>query len=268
VDSLQRAIDALHDIDREAEARGKVDVLHPLSRLGVTLCFIVVTVSFSKYDLLGLLSMGLFPLLTALYEDISLGQCWRRMRLWLIPLLCIGIANPFLDRAVLLYLGALPVTGGMLSLLTLLLKGVFAVTATYLLIVSVGIDGICRALRALRVPVQMVTMLLLIWRYLSVFLKEIQRMSQAYALRAPGQGGVHIRSWGSFVGLLLLRSIDRAGDVYHSMLLRGYDGNLPGGAVRRSVPKSVLYAALWCAAFFLLRAFPVFGIVGGLFTMF
>ena len=42
----------------------------------------------------------------------------------------------------------------------------------------------------------------------------------AYALRAPGEKGIHFRAWGSLLGQLLLRSVDRAQLVYESMLLR------------------------------------------------
>ena len=49
-------------------------------------------------------------------------------------------------------------------------------------------------------------------------------MIQAYSLRAPNQKGIHISAWGSFLGQLLLRSMDRAQELYYSMLLRGFRG--------------------------------------------
>ena len=49
-------------------------------------------------------------------------------------------------------------------------------------------------------------------------------MAQAYSLRAPGQKGIHISAWGSFLGQLLLRSMDRAQELYSSMELRGFRG--------------------------------------------
>lgn len=49
-------------------------------------------------------------------------------------------------------------------------------------------------------------------------------MRDAYLLRAPGQNGIHISAWGSFLGQLLLRSMDRAQELYSSMRLRGFNG--------------------------------------------
>ena len=50
-------------------------------------------------------------------------------------------------------------------------------------------------------------------------------MLVAYSLRAPGQKGIAYSSWGSFLGSLLLRTMDRAKEIVQSMELRGYDGN-------------------------------------------
>lgn len=63
----------------------------------------------------------------------------------------------------------------------------------------------------------MVVVLLLTYRYLILLLQEGSRMSAAYALRAPYSKGIAFNAWGTLVGQLLLRSIDRAQTVYESM---------------------------------------------------
>ena len=52
--------------------------------------------------------------------------------------------------------------------------------------------------------------------------EDLAVMTDAYRLRAPVQKGIHVSAWGSFLGQLLLRSMDRAQELYSSMLLRGY----------------------------------------------
>ena len=131
----------------------------------------------------------------------------RKLGPVLLLVCAVGIANPFFDRAVLFRAGPLPVTGGMISMATLMLKGVFAVLASYLLILTTSMESICYALRLLHVPKIMVTMVLLIYRYVIVLLKEAERISQAYSLRAPAQKGIHYRAWGTLLGQLMLRSI-------------------------------------------------------------
>ncbi len=218
---LDRTVAEFRLMEEEARGEGRLQDLHPLSKLLVTVVYLAVLLSFHKYDLAGVLLMGFYPALAFTLGDVPLRPMWRRMRVVLIPVLLVGIANPFFDR-----------TGGMISMMTLLLKGLFAVAAAYLLMVTTSMDDLCRTLRKLRVPAVLVTVIMLIYRYLSVFLEEVGRMRAAYSLRAPGQKGVHFRVWGPMVGMLLLRSVDRAETVYHSMMLRGFQGDFLYGRDR------------------------------------
>lgn len=218
---LDRTVAEFRLMEEEARGEGRLQDLHPLSKLLVTAVYLAVLLSFHKYDLAGVLLMGFYPALAFTLGDVPLRPMWRRMRVVLIPVLLVGIANPFFDR-----------TGGMISMMTLLLKGLFAVAAAYLLMVTTSMDDLCRTLRKLRVPAVLVTVVMLIYRYLSVFLEEVGRMRAAYSLRVPGQKGVHFRVWGPMVGMLLLRSVDRAETVYHSMMLRGFQGDFLYGRDR------------------------------------
>ena len=91
-------------------------------------------------------------------------------------------------------------------------------------------------------------------------------MSEAYHLRAPGQKGIHISAWGSFLGQLLLRSMDRAEDLYESMLLRGFRGEFYYAEVPKCTAGAVAFA-LGCAAFFAAaRCWDLPQLLGNLFT--
>ena len=57
---ISEAISDLHKMDMEAEKNGWLQGLHPLPKLLVTILFILLTVSFGKYDLSGLLKMGVY----------------------------------------------------------------------------------------------------------------------------------------------------------------------------------------------------------------
>lgn len=268
MNKLQQAIDNLHEADREAGKRSGRDKIHPVSRLLVCIAYILVVVSFGKYDVAGLTGMAVFIVITGIWEELSFVNGLKRMRYILVFVALLGIVNPFLDRRVVTSVGGLAVTGGMLSMITLFIKGLLAVYGAYFLFMSTGIEQLCRGLRCLKVPRGGVTVILLIYRYIIVLLKEVQRMSWAYQLRAPGQRGVHIKAWGSFAGLLLLRSMDRAGDVYDSMLLRGYDGEFRQEALRQGQEKrgvSIAYGVCWIGIFILLRCFPVFQMIGNVF---
>ncbi len=262
---LQKAVRDIHIVDAGEAGRKGHGTVHPLSRLLVTVWYILLTVSFPKYDLSGLAAMVVYLLITGIWEEISFREALGRIWPVLILAGAVGIANPFVDRRVCWESGGLSVTFGMVSMVTLMLKGIFSVMASYLLIMTVGMEGICSSLRALHVPKEFVTILLLMHRYLIVLLKEAERMMQAYRLRAPGQKGIHMKAWGAFAGQLLLRSVDRAQTVYESMLLRGYNGEIIGRRPEGKRGPGVCYAVLWMAALAGIRILPVFQMVGSLF---
>jgi cobalt/nickel transport system permease protein len=172
---------------------------------------------------------------------------------------------PVADRYVALYRG-LAVSGGVISMLTLMLKGVFCLMASFLLMATTPIDSLCAALRKLHVPGMIVTLLLLTYRYVGVMTEELAVMTDAYHLRAPGQKGIHVSAWGSFLGQLLLRSMDRAQELYSSMLLRGYHEHFHYAPVKPARTADGLYTLGCVALFLLLRFVNVAQLLGSLFV--
>lgn len=266
MDKLSRAQFELREMDALAAGQSPIHRLHPLSKLLVTVFYIITVVSFPKYNITGLVVMVLYPVLLFQISGIPVSLCFYKLR-FVLPLVCaVGLANPFLDHVPVMQLGNITVTGGIISMMTLMLKGVFSLMASFLLIGTTSIDAICAALRKLHVPSVLTTLLLLTYRYIGVMIEEVSIMTQAYSLRAPGQKGIHISAWGSFLGQLLLRSMDRAEELYNSMLLRGYHGefyyaDLPHGGV-----SSVIYTAVCVMVFFGARFFDITGLLGSLFV--
>lgn len=220
---ITRALSEINALNALSQQQSPLHAMHPLAKLLVTMGYIALLMSFGKYELLALLCMGIYPLWGFHKSQLSWQKCLWRLRL-LVPLIClVGLANPFFDKHVFVF-GEWQLKAGYVSLLTLMLKGLWALLASYLLIATTSIEQLCYALRLLHVPKLLVTQFLLNYRYLTLLLEQADTMAQAYALRAPKQKGVHFKVWGSLAGQLLLRSIDRANNLYASMLLRGYQG--------------------------------------------
>ena len=259
---MNHAIYEIHHMDAMAQKNQWVNLIHPLVKLLLTVFYIAVTVSFSRYDIIGLAGMVLYPLAVFILGDISIKDSLRRLRV-VLPLVCvIGIFNPFFDKVPVVFMG-IPMNAGVLSMFTLMMKGIFSVMASYLLIATTSIEKICYALSLLYVPRIMVTQILLTYRYITVLLEEVNRITQAYSLRAPNQKGIHFKVWGSLTGQLLLRSMDRAEVVYESMLLRGYKGDFKymGQKVKFRM-QDFLYLLLWAGVIVLFRMQPVFIVIG------
>ncbi len=266
MDKLSHAQAELREMDALAAERSPLHRLHPLCKLLLTAVYIVTLVSFPKYALFPLIVMALYPVIQFQIADIPLRLCFHKLR-FILPLVCaVGLVNPFLDRTPLFLLGSLTVTGGVVSMLTLMGKGILALTASFLLIATTPIDTLCAALRKLHVPAILTTLLLLTYRYIGLMLEEVSVMSQAYSLRAPGQKGIHISAWGSFLGQLLLRSIDRATELYHAMLLRGFQGDFFYAEVPPCKASGIVATAVCIAAILCARFVNITGLMGSLFV--
>ena len=164
MDKLSQAQSELREMDALAAEDSPIHRLHPLCKLLVTVAYIATVVSFPKYDFTGLVVMVLYPVFLFQAALIPVGTCFYKLRV-VLPLVCaVGLVNPFLDKMPLLQFGNLTVTGGMVSMVTLMLKGVFSLMASFLLIATTPIDSLCAALRRLHVPALMTTHLLLNYR--------------------------------------------------------------------------------------------------------
>ena len=178
MDKISHALTELQEMDELNARSSPIHDMHPLIKLLVTLAYIVFVVSFDKYELSGLMIMVLYPIAAFTVSGIPVRTCFYKLRI-VMPLVCaVGLVNPFFDKAPLLYIGSVAVSGGVVSMLTLMLKGVFALMASFLLIATTPMDSVCAALRKLHVPGIIVTLLLLTYRYIAVMLDEVKAVIQ------------------------------------------------------------------------------------------
>lgn len=261
---IEKAVHAIHYLDSLGTQNKWINQIHPVGKLLVSMLYITLVVSFDKYDVVGLAGMSVYLIIFVGLSGVSLRRSLQQMKPVLLLICFVGIWNPFFDHMEVGQVGGFIITGGMVSMITLIMKGIFSVVSAYLLIATTSIEGICYALRKFHIPRDFVTVILLIYRYVIVLLKEVNRMTSAYQLRAPNQKGIHIKVWGSFVGQLLLRSIDRAQIVYESMLLRGYRGEFIQWHSTLGLRQNILYVVLLSLINLAFRIWPIFILVGNL----
>lgn len=264
---INKASKEIREMDEMAEMNSAIHSINPLSKLVVTIAYIFITVSFDKYQLSAISAMILYPALLFAISGISVKKCFYKMRFVLPLVLAVGIFNPFFDKSVAFTLGNITVTGGVISMITLMQKGIFCLSASFLLASTTSIDKICAALRMLHFPKFFVSLLLLTYRYIEVMVDEVSNMTTAYKLRAPGQKGIKFSAWGSFLGQLLLRSMDKAEEIYAGMMLRGYDGEFRYARKEKFRLVDAIYCVVWIALFVLFRFVDVAGIVGNVIAL-
>lgn len=246
-------------IDREAAKGGWLNEMHPLVKLFITIWYICFVISFKNNMLTGIFSMSVYLIICFLMADISLYKCLKRMRTVLFAFFIFGGAN-------ILFSGDLYI--GITGTLGFWSKGIMSVFAVYVLIVTTSIDDICEALRIVHVPELLVTVIMLIYRYINILIKETKRLSESYFVLSPGQKGIHVKAWGQFAGNLMLRSIDRAKRVYDSMNMAGYEWRILSGNHKkyRLGTGSIIWLLVWTGVIAAFRIFPVFQLVGNVFV--
>jgi cobalt/nickel transport system permease protein len=243
-----RALDALAARDTVLSRRD------PRAKLLVTLCFVVTVLSFGRYQVAALLPLALYPAVMAAEGQVPGRTLWRALWLAAPFALMVGLANPWFDRAPMLRLAGIDISGGWVSFASIVLRMALTVSAAVLLLGGTGMHALCAALSRLGVPGAFTTQLLFLHRYLFVLAEEALRMGTAHRLRAPAGRRMALSTYASLAGQLLLRAFDRAARVHQAMRARGFDGTLQFDARRRWQHADTRFVALWCGCFALVRA--------------
>ncbi len=213
MDDLARMESPVHRLD----ARGKAVV---------TLAFVIVVMSFPRHEVSALLPFLLYPVILTSMARIPARELFRKILVAAPFALVVGIFNPLMDRHPAAQVGSFVITSGWLSFASILLRFLLTVWAALALVACTGMFRLAAGFQQLGIPRVFVVQLLFLHRYLFVVAEEGARMTRSVELRAPGRNALHLRAYGSLVGHLLLRAMDRAERVHRSMVCRGFDGEI------------------------------------------
>lgn len=244
-------------LDRLSYRETFVHRLDPRVKVIVTMLFLFTVVSFPKYEVAGLVPFFLFPMLLATIGEIPVRFILRKVLLVSPFAIMIGVLNPFLDTATIAVISGIPISAGIVSFLSILLKFALTVSAALLLIATTSFPGVCHALRRLGLPSLFVSQLLFLYRYIFVLMEEAMRITRAREMRSVGSRGAGIRVVARLIGTLFVRTVDRAERIYQAMLSRGFQGEIP--SLKRARVRAVDWSSLaaMVALLALFRFFPI-----------
>lgn len=200
--------------------------LDPRAKLIGTLAFIISVVSFTKYEITGLLPFFLFPVLLFTLGDIPVKFILKKVLVVSPFAVFIGMFNPLLDRQALHMLFGVPISAGWISFLSIMLKFFLTITSALLLIATTSFPGICHALGKLGMPEIFVSQLLFLYRYIFVLTEEAMKVIRARDMRSFGKRGLGMKVFTSIMGTLFLKTVERAERIYQAMLSRGFQGTI------------------------------------------
>jgi cobalt/nickel transport system permease protein len=220
-----------HLLDASAAKPTALSGLDPRAKILATLGFIVAVVSFDRYAVAALLPFALFVVTMAGLGQISLRMIARKVLIASPFAVMVGLFNPWLDQQPLIQLLGYPIGGGWVSFASILIRFALTVAVVLVLVAGTGFHQVCIGLGRLGVPQVFTTQLMFLFRYAHVLVGEAARMSLARELRAGNGAALPLAVYGSLLGHLLLRAVDRAQRIYQAMVSRGFDGEMRSGQV-------------------------------------
>lgn len=264
--SINAAVIDLKRLELLAGSNSRIHVLDARAKVLVTFVFIVVVVSFGRYELARLLPFFVFPAVMIALANLPPLYLIRKVALICPFVLMVGLFNPIIDRTVLYQIGHLGISGGWISLFSLLVRSLLTVGAVFILVATTGFTAICHALECLGIPQIFAVQLLFLHRYLFVLADETCRVSRARELRSCGTRGLGVVSFGSLAGHLVLRTWQRAERIHSAMLARGFVGRFHAHRQPRFAASELGFLFGWSSVFVILRLYNIPGALGDLVT--
>lgn len=222
--------------DHSGRGRSRVHALDPRIKIVAVVLFIVTASvlpagAWLSYGLLWAASLGV-----AGASRLGLGYALKRSYV-VVPFALAAVTLPFtIPGQPLAHLAGWTISlPGTVRFASLLLKSWVSVQMAILLGATTPFADLLWALRALRVPRPLISIVGFMYRYLYVLADEALRLGRARQSRsAAGPAGSRAgggllwrgRVAGGMVGSLGLRALERSERIYNAMLARGFQGEL------------------------------------------
>lgn len=245
---LESTILSLYSLSRPIARTGNETAL-----LLQTVVYLIAVLGVPLYEPQKIIWLAIYPVIQSEMSGIGYARVLLKS-LWVLPLIAlIGIFNPLMDPAPAFSIGNIVVSRGWVTFFSIILRGLFAVQAAYLLTVMAGFYNMCDALRKVGCPKILVTQIQFTYRYLTVIAEEALGMDRARKARGFGEKSYPLKEWGRIVGQLLIRSYERSTRINRAMIARGFEGTMPTPQSNKYKLKSWFPAIIWIAIIIAIR---------------
>ncbi|PKN06285.1 MAG: cobalt ECF transporter T component CbiQ [Deltaproteobacteria bacterium HGW-Deltaproteobacteria-7] len=236
--------------------------LDPRAKVIITLLFLFTVISFPKYEIVALLPFFLYPVLLMTLGEIPFMFIFKKV-VFVSPFaVFIGIFNPLLDSGQVSIFHGFMISAGWFSFFSILIKFTLTVSTALLLIATTSFPNVCHALRQLGLPSLFVSQLLFLYRYIFVLMEETMRIVRARNMRSYEKRGHGIRVFVRIIGILFLRTVERAERIYFAMLSRGFQGDMPTLKRFHFSRGDLGFAVFFIVFLFIFRFYPATEILG------
>ncbi len=211
----------------QGKSSGIASTIDPRAKALVTIIFLFGVLSISL-DQIGRIAIWILPLIIpSILCRINYFSLLYRSLIVLPFVALITLFDILYEREVVATILGIRITQGWRMALALILRAIISVQAILLLILSTGINPICRALQRLGLPSLFVLQMMMVYRFLIIMVGQLQEMMRAADSRSAGIRRYPLSLWAHLVGELLLRAVGRAKVINQAMKARLWDGRVP-----------------------------------------
>jgi len=245
----------------------RIHQFHPAVILLAAFSYITLLTSFPATAVIELAPYFLFPILLAQFARIPLKPLFASTLKVLPMILLIGFLHPFLDKE-LAYHGSMELNRGWFIFISLMLKGFLTILMNFLMISILGIGGLQKAMKSMKIPPLFFMLFTLIYRYIMLLLEDLYRTLRAYELRSGRKPRLTRNEWGSLPGGILIRTYEQGLRVQHAMELRGFNPAHPYGSVQKLSIPDIVFIMLWLSLVVLFRIYSLPEVLGSVLVAF
>lgn len=215
-------VNEIYSLEQFSSMNTVIHRLNPSVKICATFFYILLIVSFDRYAFTRMAPFIFYPVILMALAEIPYSLILSRLLLALPFTMFAGLSNIIFDRMIMLNIAGIGVSYGFVSFFTLIFRALLCVAAILILVATTPFTSLTGQLRRMKIPEMFIVLFEMTYRYIGSLIEETSIMITAYQLRRNSDKGIDMKHMGSFVGQLLIRSFDRAEQVYNAMKLRGY----------------------------------------------
>jgi len=202
-------------LDQYSEVESFLSSLSPLLKVPAFLTAVLIIVLTRPGSFLAFSFYGLLIAVLILLSRIPLIFILKRSFVVIPFVLLVALFNLFSGRE------------GIFLFFNTLIKSYLSLLCIILLVATTRFSELLKAFERLGCPKVITMIMSFMYRYLFVIEDELMKMRQAKESRSVGGSKFfHARALANMLGILFIRSYERAEAVYLAMCARGFDGSV------------------------------------------
>jgi cobalt/nickel transport system permease protein len=208
----------------------KLDARVKILAAAAIILFVVLTPEDMFYSFL---LYGILLAVLAAFSGIPPLYIIKRSLVIIPFVLMIGVFIPFFKAGTIAReysLGVIRLTvtyEGLAIFRNILIKSILSIICLIIFVSATRYSALLKGLERLKIPRLFVMILLFMYRYLFVIVDELMMMKRAKDSRTVNCPRIYnFKALGNMLGLLFIRSYERAERVYTAMLSRGFNGTV------------------------------------------